>query len=211
MLLLSPNTLEDGLSQLVLLANEINSYKFGALSPGVNLSERLLSIIEQNIPSDISIAQDRLLLSLTRTRDYSNTIISKFENRQHLIECLNATCFVPVYSDAFSKPPVIQGETFIDGACTNNLPTVRNVPTVTVSPFSGSALITPEDNNLFDWKMCISNQIMNVNMQNVVRGAQALFPPSEEKLMDYYGAGFRDAMRFLLEKRWFEREFGTEV
>lgn len=48
-------------------------------------------------------------------------------------------------------------------------------------------------------------------MQNVVRGAQALFPPSEEKLMDYYGAGFRDAMRFLLEKRWFEREFGTEV
>lgn len=48
-------------------------------------------------------------------------------------------------------------------------------------------------------------------MHNIVRGAQALFPPTCRTLHAYYEMGFRDAMRFLLNNGYIERVVGTEV
>uniref|UniRef100_A0A915EST3 Uncharacterized protein n=1 Tax=Ditylenchus dipsaci TaxID=166011 RepID=A0A915EST3_9BILA len=51
-------------------------------------------------------------------------------------------------------------------------------------------------NSIFDWKMRLGNQYMKVNLNNVVRGAQALFLQTEALLIKYYEMGFRNAMQF---------------
>ena len=38
-------------------------------------------------------------------------------------------------------------QTYVDGGYTNNLPIFVDLPTITVSPFSGSAIIAPHDDN----------------------------------------------------------------
>ncbi|KAK6055979.1 hypothetical protein COOONC_06516 [Cooperia oncophora] len=116
-----------------------------------------------------------------------------------------ASCYIPMYSMGYgADPPVIDGQEYIDGGYTNNLPDFEDVRTITISPFSGNAEISPSDNeNYFDWKMTVCNQTMNVNLQNIVRGAQALFPPSREVLEGYYEAGFKDAFRFLIKQRYY--------
>ncbi|KAK6026149.1 hypothetical protein OSTOST_07934 [Ostertagia ostertagi] len=101
---------------------------------------------------------------------------------------------------------------YIDGGYTNNLPDFEDIRTITISPFSGNAEISPTDEeNFFDWKMTVCNQTMNVNLQNIVRGAQALFPPARPVLESYYEAGFKDAFRFLIKHDIIERNSGTAV
>ncbi|RCN24303.1 hypothetical protein ANCCAN_30004 [Ancylostoma caninum] len=100
----------------------------------------------------------------------------------------------------------------IDGGYTNNLPDFDDIRTITVSPFSGHAEISPRDEaNFFDWKMTVSNQIMNVNLQNIVRGAQALFPPSRAVIQSYYDLGYKDTLKFLIKHDIVQRPQGTEV
>jgi len=211
LLLFSPEMLKEGFNQLIELAEEINSKTLGVLTPGFNLSQRLSEIINSYIPDDISPAQGHLFVSLTRIKDRSNKLISSYTDRQHLMDCLNASCYHPLYSEGFSKPPEIDGEVCIDGAYSNNLPLFSDLLTITISPFSGSAVISPQDENMFDWKMFLGNQYLNVNLENVIRGAQALFPPKGDVLTAYYEMGYQDAMKFLLENNLFECEPGSEV
>ncbi|VDO33636.1 unnamed protein product [Heligmosomoides polygyrus] len=124
-----------------------------------------------------------------------------------------ASCFIPMYSMGYgSDGPVIDGHACVDGGYTNNLPDFDDIRTITVSPFSGNAEISPKDEaNFFDWKMMVCNQIMNVNLRNIVRGAQALFPPSREILMNYCELGFKDTFRFLAKHDVLQRQEGTAV
>ena len=48
-------------------------------------------------------------------------------------------------------------------------------------------------------------------MQNLVRGAQALFPPNREILKEYYRRGYKDTYRFLLTNNLLERNPGSSV
>ncbi|VDK45569.1 unnamed protein product [Anisakis simplex] len=218
LLVLSPGKAKEGLNMVYALAKELSSLKFGAITPGFSLNERLTKIVDEHIPDDISPAQGKLFISLTHQKKHNNLIVSKFKSREYLIKCLSASCFIPMYSmgfNAFANPPVIDNEPYIDGGYSNNLPEFDDIPTVTISPFSGNASIAPLDNNplrsLFEWRMTLGNQQMNVNLQNIVRGAQALFPPSIDVLTSYFRMGYRDAFKFLIENNLLEREEGTAV
>ncbi|CAD5234033.1 unnamed protein product [Bursaphelenchus xylophilus] len=208
----NPESLEAGLKQMYLLADELNSLKLGALTPGFYLNERLQKIIDKFLPDQLPEPRHKLYVSLTRQSDRSNVIVSDFRDRAHLVQCLLASCYIPMYSMGYyATPPEIDGNLYIDGGYTNNLPVFEDVPTITISPFSGSALIAPADSNLFEWRMSLGNQLMKVNMQNIVRGAQALFPPSSQVLHAYYEMGFRDGLKFLLQNGLLEREEGTAL
>ena len=95
-----------------------------------------------------------------------------------------------------------------------------------IGVFAGSALICPSDQNIFEWKMSLGAQQMKVddrvpsflasrslqvNMQNIVRGAHSLFPPTSNVLHAYYELGWRDGFKFLLTNNLLEREVGDEV
>ncbi|KAL3102033.1 hypothetical protein niasHS_003442 [Heterodera schachtii] len=207
LLVLSPHSLETGLNQLYRLAEEVqNQRPFGALTPGFNMAQRLAKIVDDFLPEDIDRANGRLIISVTKQRDWSNRLISEYPSREYLLQCLNATCYVPLYSS--STPPTIDGERYIDGVYSNNLPVpdIPNVHTITISPFSGGAIIAPRDQSAFDWQMIMGQQRINVNIRNVMRGAQSLFPQSLERLRRLYRAGYYDAMLYLLRKGCFERE-----
>ncbi|KAE9553283.1 hypothetical protein FO519_003496 [Halicephalobus sp. NKZ332] len=213
LLIFSPDSVNDQCAILYTLAEKLNNMRFGALSPGFNMNDTLRQLIDTVIPEDISAAQDRLYISVTHQMMKTNRLISVFPNRDYLIDCLLASCYIPVWSG--SSPPALDGEVrfeiYIDGGYTENLPTFKDMFTLTVSPFSGDAVICPHDQNFFEWRMKLGNQTMKVNMHNVVRGAQALFPPTSRTLHAYYEMGFRDAMRYLLKNGHLERIGGTEV
>ncbi|VDD93319.1 unnamed protein product [Enterobius vermicularis] len=201
---LAPEKIEDGLDKMYSLAKEVSSLRFGAWTSGFRLSEKLASIVEAFIPDDISRAQDNLYISLTRRRDYKNVLVSHFVSRSHLMDCLFASCYIPMYSMGldFNAPrPLIDDEVYIDGGYTNNLPVFLDIPTITISPFSGNAMVSPKDEGsivpLMDLNFRFGTQEFKVNMNNLWRGRQALFPPSVEVLRDYYYKGYEDMLDFL--------------
>ncbi|KAK0403789.1 hypothetical protein QR680_017122 [Steinernema hermaphroditum] len=215
---LAPERMEEGLHNLYKLADELNALTFGALTTGFSLNERLCSIIHEYIPVTIIHAQKKLHVSLTNQSTRENVLISSFETREYLLNCLMASCFIPLYSSGITaNAPEIDGVAYIDGGFSENLHVFSDMPTISVSPFSGSARIAPNDHSplgskLFgEWRMRLGNQYLKVNMQNIVRGAQALFPPSREVLTGYYDMGFRDAMKFLLDEGLLERGEGSDV
>ncbi|KAL6733963.1 hypothetical protein Aduo_004555 [Ancylostoma duodenale] len=212
-LLLVPEKLDPALKVLFDLGEELIHLNFGALTPGYYLNERLIKIVDDFIPQDISKAQGRLYISVTRRKERTNRLISRFSSRDHLLQCLMASCYIPMYSMGYgAEPPHIDGDACIDGGYTNNLPDFDDIRTITISPFSGHAEISPRDEaNFFDWKMTVSNQTMNVNLQNIVRGAQALFPPSHAVLQSYYDLGYKDTLKFLIKHDIVQRPQGTEV
>lgn len=57
--------LQKGFNDVIKMATEIHSLRFGALSPNFALHKSLQKIIDLYIPEDISNAQDRLYISLT--------------------------------------------------------------------------------------------------------------------------------------------------
>jgi len=209
LLVFAPDTVNTKCALLYELAEKLNNMRFGALSPGFNMNETLRELIDAVIPEDISPAQDRLFISVTHQTEKTNRLISTFPNRDYLINCLLASCYIPIWSG--SSPPELNGETYIDGGYTENLPVFKDMYTLTISPFSGDAIICPHDRNFFEWRMKLGNQMMKVNMNNIVRGAQALFPPTSRTLHSYYEMGYRDAMRYLLHNGCLERVTGTEV
>ncbi|KJH44979.1 phospholipase, patatin family [Dictyocaulus viviparus] len=212
LLVLSPEKLGPALNVLFDLGEELTNLRFGALTPGYCLNDKLVKIVQDFLPQDISPAQGRLFISVTKKEERTNRLISHFSNKDDLIKCLMASCFIPLYLGYGSEPPVIDGYACIDGGYTNNLPDFDDIRTITVSPFSGNAEISPADaENFFDWKMTVCNQTMNVNLQNIVRGAQALFPPSRSTLQNYYNMGYKDTFKFLIKHDIVQRSIGTEV
>ncbi|PIO57564.1 phospholipase, patatin family, partial [Teladorsagia circumcincta] len=65
LLLLRPEKIGLALKVLYALGDELNSLRFGALTPGYYLNERLIKIVDDFLPHDISPAQGRLYVSLT--------------------------------------------------------------------------------------------------------------------------------------------------
>ncbi|KAI6225096.1 Patatin-like phospholipase domain-containing protein 4 [Aphelenchoides fujianensis] len=203
LMVLAPEQLEDGLHQMYAMADELHRLPFGALSPGFYLAERLGMLVNRYLPEDVQKANGRLFISLTRQKDKTNRLVSEYADKMEGRKC--------AFSGYWAVPPVIDNEPYIDGGYTNNLPIFEDMPTITVSPFSGSALIAPQDRNRFEWRMTLGSQIMKVNMQNILRGAHSLFPPSSNVLHAYYEMGYRDGLKFLLTNGLLERGSGSEV
>ncbi|KAJ1355414.1 hypothetical protein KIN20_012808 [Parelaphostrongylus tenuis] len=122
LLLLQPDKLGLGLRVMFDLGEELTKLRFGALTPGYCLNDKLLK--------DISPAQGRLFISVTRRADGTNKLISQYSSREELLRCLMASCYIPLYSRGYGKPPVIDGDACIDGGYTNNLPDFDDMRTI---------------------------------------------------------------------------------
>lgn len=93
------------------MADELHRLPFGALSPGFFLAERLSTIVSRYLPEDISKANDRLYISITRQREKTNRIVSQYESKDYLTMCLNASCYIPMYSSGYyAEAPHVDNE-----------------------------------------------------------------------------------------------------
>ncbi|XP_057275533.1 patatin-like phospholipase domain-containing protein 4 isoform X4 [Pezoporus wallicus] len=159
--------------------------------------------IESILPPNVhEIAENRLYVSVTNTRNGENHLVSNFASREDLIKVLLASSFVPVYAGI--KPVEYKGERWVDGGITNGLPILPFGRTVTISPFSGRLDICPQDKGHVDLYIKYAKQDIMLSLANLVRLNQAFFPPNKEKMESLYQNGFDDAVHFLLKENWFE-------
>ncbi|KAK4304711.1 hypothetical protein Pmani_023355 [Petrolisthes manimaculis] len=139
-------------------------------SPGFRMDEQLTDGLE-SLPPDAHVkASGRLHVSVTRLRDGAHVVFSHWNTRQELIHTLRCSCFILGFSGGW--PPTIEGEVYIDGGYRNRQPKVFN-NTITISPYSGEADISPlkmKGTSQVNW----SNLTIDVSQSNMLRSGVCL-------------------------------------
>lgn len=177
------------------VVNEARAHSLGPFSPKFNIQSSLLEGLQKFLPMDAHIrVSGRLHISLTRVYDGKNVIVSQFNSREDLLQALLCACFIPVFSGIL--PPRFHGVRYMDGAFSDNLPTLDE-NTVTVSPFCGESDICPRDQSSQLFHVNWANTSIELSKQNINRFARILFPPKAEILSTMCQQGFDDALRFL--------------
>ncbi|XP_055531457.1 1-acylglycerol-3-phosphate O-acyltransferase Pnpla3-like [Wyeomyia smithii] len=177
------------------VVNEARSHSLGPFSPRFNIQTCLLEGLQKFLPPDAhERVNGKLHISLTRVYDGKNVIVSQFNNREDLLQALLCACFIPVFSGIL--PPRFHGVRYMDGAFSDNLPTLDE-NTVTVSPFCGESDICPRDNSPQMFHVNWANTSIELSKQNMNRFGRILYPPRAEVLSSFCQQGFDDALNFL--------------
>lgn len=177
------------------VVNEARSHSLGPFSPNFNIQESLLEGLQKFLPADAhERVNGKLHISLTRVYDGKNVIVSKYNTRDDLLQALLCACFIPGFSGIL--PPRFHGVRYMDGAFSDNLPTLDE-NTVTVSPFCGESDICPRDNSAQMFHLNWANTSIELSKQNMNRFMRILFPPKPEILSNMCQQGFDDALHFL--------------
>lgn len=177
------------------IVNEARSHSLGPFSPRFNIQTCLLEGMQKFLPADAhERVNGRLHISLTRVYDGKNVVVSQFNSREDLVQALLCACFIPVFSGLL--PPRFHGVRYMDGAFSDNLPTLDE-NTVTVSPFCGESDICPRDNSSQMFHVNWANTSIELSKQNMNRFGRILFPPPPETLSMFCQQGFDDALNFL--------------
>ncbi|XP_055594205.1 1-acylglycerol-3-phosphate O-acyltransferase Pnpla3-like isoform X4 [Uranotaenia lowii] len=177
------------------VVNEARSHSLGPFSPRFNIQTCLLEGLQKFLPPDAhERVNGKLHISLTRVYDGKNVIVSQFNSREDLLQALLCACFIPVFSGIL--PPRFHGVRYMDGAFSDNLPTLDE-NTVTVSPFCGESDICPRDNSSQMFHVNWANTSIELSKQNINRFGRILFPPKPEILSSFCQQGFDDALNFL--------------
>uniref|UniRef100_A0A0K0FAD1 PNPLA domain-containing protein n=1 Tax=Strongyloides venezuelensis TaxID=75913 RepID=A0A0K0FAD1_STRVS len=211
---LSPELFNQSIKLIMELADESNSRAFGPITNGFSIHEKLVKAVGEVIPSDISCLKDKLYISMTNAQTNENILYNNFTTKEQLTAAICASCYIPGWSANISSPhPVVDGISYIDGGISNNLPVFDDIETVTISPFSGNADISPVDNSLLSsllpMQITFGKQVYSASLANFQRMGYALFPPKGETLKMYYDLGFKDAFLYLYESGRLERPKGT--
>ncbi|XP_058042132.1 patatin-like phospholipase domain-containing protein 4 isoform X1 [Ahaetulla prasina] len=202
-LLTVPESIEKCTNITYQLAEDTRKLYFGALTPGYDLMTKLRSYIDSILPPNAhEIAENRLFISVTSTKNGKNYLLSHFASREDLVKALLASSFIPLYAGINAVD--YKGQKWIDGGLTNGLPILPKGRTVTVSPFCGRLDICPENKGRVDIYAKVAKQDIMLSIGNFIRLHQALFPPSQEKMESLYQDGYDDAIQFLLKENWFE-------
>lgn len=172
-------------------------WALGPFNPNFKIEDYLKLGLEALPPDAHLQANGRLFVSVTKVKDLRNEIVSNWESREDLVQCLLCSCFLPVFSGA--RFPVFRGEKCIDGGFTNNLPIVHN-PSITISPFEGIVDICPKSMSNKPRYVKVANEELALTVSNMSRFVRALFPPTAEGLENLYHAGYNDAQHFLKKK-----------
>ncbi|XP_067948458.1 patatin-like phospholipase domain-containing protein 4 isoform X2 [Watersipora subatra] len=178
------------------LGEQVRKTRFGALNTGFNLSEHVEKLVDSVLPADAhELANDRVFISVTRKSCGKNFIISRYESRSELIQCLVSSSHIPFYSG--SKYPIFRGEKYYDGGFTDNLIDFKKEETIYVTPFAGGQTYICPDDPITSFNYTVKNQNFCLNINNLARGFDALRPPSSKALETYYEQGFVDGLRYL--------------
>uniref|UniRef100_A0A0N4ZW01 PNPLA domain-containing protein n=1 Tax=Parastrongyloides trichosuri TaxID=131310 RepID=A0A0N4ZW01_PARTI len=213
---LSPDLFNQSMVQIMEMADETNSLAFGAITNGFSIHEKLVEAVNRIIPEDVSCLKNKLYISMTNAKTNQNVLYNYFPTKAQLTAAICASCYIPGWSAHYNAPhPVVDGITYIDGGLSNNLPVFDDIETITISPFSGSADISPSDNSLFSsylpMQITFGKQVYSASFANMQRLGYALFPPKGETLKMYYDLGFKDAFVYLYESGRLERPRGTAI
>ncbi|XP_070606941.1 patatin-like phospholipase domain-containing protein 4 isoform X2 [Erythrolamprus reginae] len=98
-LLTVPESIEKCTNITYQLAEDTRKLYFGALTPGYDLMTKLRGYIDSILPSNAhEIAENRLFISVTNTKNGKNYLLSHFASREDLVKALLASSFIPLYA-----------------------------------------------------------------------------------------------------------------
>ena len=183
---------------VVRLAAAAHQKALGPFSPSFDLNQLLRANLEQLLPEDAaSLATGRLYISMTRLADRSNLLVSSYSSRADLLEAILASSFIPLLSGW--RPPRYRGQLMCDGGCSDNLPALAGSPTITVSPFAGTASICPEEEGgaAVAVSLAQGNTSLHLSRGNLTKMGRALVPPDTPALLALCRQGFQDGLRYL--------------
>jgi len=182
------------------MMREVGKHSLGALSPSFHLGRVLEVNLLSLLPPDSHVAlSGRLHVSLTNfsNQPLTNTVVSHFPTRDHLISSLLCSCYLPLISGP--SPPSIQGERFLDGGITQQFPTSL-IPAIRVSPFSGAEKeICPQDQQGLG-SVTVSGENVVLSRANVRRGYDAFRYLSYDQVYEYYNQGCKDGQEYIQRK-----------
>ncbi|XP_063715866.1 patatin-like phospholipase domain-containing protein 4 isoform X2 [Symsagittifera roscoffensis] len=213
----APEKLDDAKTFLIATGEHINQLKRGPLNRDYDIMMDLETYLRKSLPEDAYVKADgRLFVSLTSAvsiSKISNIVSSSYTSNDHLIQCLLASCYIPMYakSDAPSlEHPDSDGihrtTRMIDGGFTDNLPLFHDIPTISVSPFSGNTDISPNETKGSPRLLFTVNKLpVHLSAYNIRRGVHALFPPRKEVLIEYYDLGFSDCVDYLKRTKEYDK------
>ncbi|XP_072292015.1 patatin-like phospholipase domain-containing protein 4 isoform X1 [Eucyclogobius newberryi] len=182
-------------SELVSIAMEARLLSVGVFHPSFSLLRRTRDSLLKLLPLDAhEHASRRLCVSLTRVHDGKNLRVTHFRSREELVQVLLCSCFFPVYCGFI--PPTYKGESFMDGALSDNQP-LSELQTLSFSPFSGESDICPKETGFSPIQVCFGNVSIEVNTGNVYRVWTSFLPQSPEVLLHTCVGGYTDALRFI--------------
>lgn len=183
-------------ASIIEVSKEARKRFLGPLHPSFNLVKTIRGCLVKILPADShERASGRLGISLTRVSDGENVIITHFAAREELIQANVCSTFIPVYCGLI--PPALQGERYVDGGISDNLPLYELKSTITVSPFSGESDICPQDSSTNIHELRVTNTSIQFSLRNLYRLSKALFPPEPLVLREMCKQGYRDGLRFL--------------
>ncbi|XP_040088704.1 patatin-like phospholipase domain-containing protein 5 [Oryx dammah] len=191
-------------SRILAMVKQLEQLSLGIFQPSFMPIETIRKDLQDSLPADIHIlASQRLGISLTHWPNGKNFIVTDFATRDEVIEALVCTIFLPFYCGMI--PPTFRGKRYIDGALSNNIPFADSPSTITVSPFHGTADISPQSSSASTHELNIFNASFQISTKNFFLGISSLIPSSPEVIADSCRQGYLDALRFL-ERRGLTEE-----
>lgn len=185
------------------LAEEARNKPMGVLSPTMSLLKPVRAFLTKILPEDCHLyATKRLYISVTELLTNQNHLICEFESKEHLIDCLLASSFIPYLTG--KELITIGKKCFVDGGMTDNMPEIPGGRTILVAPFAGRQHICPVDVTTKRRFVHIHGEEFDMTVNNMKRAWHAFFPPSQEDLEKYYERGKRDCIRFLKKENFYE-------
>ncbi|XP_038612402.1 1-acylglycerol-3-phosphate O-acyltransferase PNPLA3 isoform X2 [Tachyglossus aculeatus] len=190
----------------------------GVLHPSFNPYRFLKKKLGQHLPANVhQLVSGKLCVSLTRVPDWKNVLVSQFHSKQDVIDqpplqgrdrtqpatflcpplpqALLCSTFIPIYCGLI--PPSFQGEHYVDGGLSNNMPILDVGTTVTVSPFFGETDICPKIQSTNFFYVDITHLNYHLSLGNVYLFTRTLFPPDQKELGELCHRGYLDTFRFL--------------
>nr|XP_020838614.1 patatin-like phospholipase domain-containing protein 5 [Phascolarctos cinereus] len=191
-------------SNLMDVVKEIQMKSIGIFHPSYDLTDFMKQRLEKYLPDNVhELASQRMGISLTQWPAGKNVIITHFATRDELIQAVICSTYFPFYCGVI--PPEFQGNRYVDGALSNNIPFTDSKRTITVSPFHGTVDICPESSSASFHELNLCNASFQICTRNFHFGVMSLIPPEPEVVADVCRQGYLDALRFL-ERRGITKE-----
>lgn len=189
--------LEPCLGAIIDMTEDIRRRTLGVFDRSNQIVDVLPKLLDRVFPEDAhKRVSGRLFISMTRMKDMKNFMVSEFETRQDLIDALNCSCFIPVWSG--NHVSTYKGVKYLDGGFSDNMP-IFDEHTIRICCFAGPSDIAPYDRKTYER---LNYQILGtpiyLNFSNMRRFKRALVPPPPEFIISLLERGFHDAKQFIL-------------
>jgi hypothetical protein len=181
------------------VAKDTRAQRFGCVTPGFQLTELLRTIMEKHLPLTAhETCQSNglhICVSGPAPRLWRQTIVSHWQSREGLIQCLQRSSYIPLFTG-----PAIASWQYLDGGIfTGNWPSLSGTKTEFSSPFAGPRFeIAPRgDTTERQQSARIHGVYVDVSAHNLQAAWGALVPWDEDRLQRLYERGQADARSFL--------------